>query len=155
MVASACRLARAVEEAQRLRLLDLAAIQDVCERSRGRHGLRALCTVLAEVEEPLSVRSELERRFARLCEEANLPSPALNVTVAGFEVDAHWPRRRLIVELDGFAHHRTRAAFERDRLRDADLQLAGYRVLRITARRLDREPAATVAALRTLLRASP
>lgn len=154
-VAPAPQLERAVEEAQRLRLLDLAAIQGVCERSHGRHGLRALRAVLADAREPLPVRSELERRFARLCEEADLPPPALNVTVAGFEVDAYWPRGRLIVELDGFAYHRSRAAFERDRLRDADLQLAGYRVLRITARRLDREPAAIAAALRMLLTAAP
>jgi very-short-patch-repair endonuclease len=48
--------------------------------------------------------------------------------VNGFEVDAHRQRAGLVVELDGFAHHRTRAAFEHDRLRDAALQVAGYRV---------------------------
>jgi very-short-patch-repair endonuclease len=62
---------------------------------------------------------------------------------------------RLVVELDGYAFHRTRAAFERDRARDAALQLAGYRVLRLTARRLGEEPVAVADAVRTLLSRPP
>jgi very-short-patch-repair endonuclease len=107
--------------------------------------------VLAERRELLETRSELERQFVELCREANLPLPALNTAVAGHEVDALWPRQRLIVELDGYAFHRTRAAFERDRTRDSELQLAGYRVLRITSRRLDCERAAVARAVRSLL----
>jgi very-short-patch-repair endonuclease len=79
----------------------------------------------------------------------------LNAQVAGFEVDALWLRERLIVELDGYLFHRTRGAFERDRLRDADLQLVGYRVLRITFRRLEREPTAVAETVRQLLAAQP
>ena len=75
----------------------------------------------------------------------------MNARVAGLEVDALWPDERLIVELDGYAYHRTRSAFERDRARDATLQLAGYRVLRITARRLGRDPDTVAAAVRALL----
>jgi very-short-patch-repair endonuclease len=73
------------------------------------------------------------------------------VIVAGFEVDAVWPDQKLIVELDGYAFHRTRAAFERDRMRDAALQIAGYRVLRVTYRRLLEEPGAVVSAIMELL----
>ena len=57
----------------------------------------------------------------------------------------------LVVELDGHDSHRTRAAFERDRQRDTALQLAGYRVLRITYRRLQSDPAAVLGAVRSLL----
>ena len=60
-------------------------------------------------------------------------------------------REGLIVELDGFAFHRSRGAFERDRIRGAELQRAGYRVLRITARRLDRESARIAETIRSLL----
>lgn len=73
------------------------------------------------------------------------------MTAAGFEVDAFWPGARLVVELDGFSYHRSRAAFERDRERDAALTLAGFRVLRITFRRLEREPKAVAETLRSLL----
>ena len=71
--------------------------------------------------------------------------------VAGHEVDLLWRAQRLIVEVDGFAFHASRAAFERDRLRDANLLAAGYRVIRITWRRLTREPEAVVAALAAAL----
>jgi very-short-patch-repair endonuclease len=87
----------------------------------------------------------LEDRFHRFCEEHRLPAPATNVTVLDHEVDALWPQARLVVELDSWEFHRHRAAFERDRARDADLLLAGYRIIRVTHRRLDTE-AATLAA---------
>ena len=147
------QLRRALEQAERLQLLDLRAAQALCERSPRRQGLRALSTLLADDREPLEVRSELERRFVGFCQEADLPLPALNTMVAGHEVDAFWPRQRLVVELDGYKFHRGRGAFERDRVRDLDLHVAGYRVLRITSRRLDRERAAVAAAVRSLLAA--
>jgi very-short-patch-repair endonuclease len=76
----------------------------------------------------------------------------MNVVVAGLEVDAAWRRERLIVELDGYEFHRTRAAFERDRARDATLQAAGYRVLRLTHRRLTSDPASARRLITTFLR---
>jgi very-short-patch-repair endonuclease len=75
----------------------------------------------------------------------------VNTSVAGFEVDALWPAQRLIVELDGYQHDRTWRAFERDRVQDAELQMAGYRTLRITHRRLVDEPQAVTTAIRRLL----
>jgi very-short-patch-repair endonuclease len=58
-----------------------------------------------------------------------------------------WDAQRLVVEVDGLKFHSTPARFERDRRKDADLMLAGYRVLRITWRRLTREPGQVVALL--------
>ena len=52
----------------------------------------------------------------------------------------HAHRERLVVEVDGYAFHSHREAFERDRHRDAELQAAGYRVLRVTWRRIASEP---------------
>jgi very-short-patch-repair endonuclease len=62
-------------------------------------------------------------------------------------VDAVWGRQRLVVEVDGHRYHRTRTKFERDRRKDADLLLAGYRVLRLTWWRLTREPRDVIALL--------
>jgi very-short-patch-repair endonuclease len=107
--------------------------------------------VLAEGVEPLLTRSELERLFLELCRDADLPVPSVNAVVLGYEVDAVWPHRKLVVELDGYGFHRSRAAFERDRARDAALQVAGYRVLRVTDRRLAGEAAAVQADVRSLL----
>jgi hypothetical protein len=145
------RLERALEQAERLEILDLNAIERVCEWGRGRHGLKALVALLSKLSPAPHTRSELERLFAVFCREHSLPPPSINVLAAGLEVDAMWPGRRLVVELDGFEFHRTRGAFERDRARDIELKLAGYDVLRVTARRLEREPAAIAGAIRRLL----
>ena len=130
------QLERVVEEAERLRLFDLREVEDLCARSHGRRGIRALKAALADAIEPPATRSELERRFLDLCRDAGLPTPSVNAAVLGYEVDALWPDARLVVELDGYGFHHGRAAFERDRARDAALQVAGYRVLRITDRHL-------------------
>jgi hypothetical protein len=145
------RLERAVEEAERLHLFDLRAVERACERNRGRHGLRPLLALLPGLSPAPETRSVLERQFVAFCREAGLPTPVMNAEVAGFEVDALWPRAGLVVELDGYAFHGTRAAFERDRARDAALQVAGYRVLRLTHRRLTTEPATVEQLIRPLL----
>jgi very-short-patch-repair endonuclease len=64
------------------------------------------------------------------------------------EVDFHWPEQRLVVELDGWKFHGHRVAFERDRIRDNELQLLGYTVLRFTWRT---DPAAMTAAVARFL----
>jgi very-short-patch-repair endonuclease len=51
------------------------------------------------------------------------------------------------VEVDGFAFHGGRDAFERDRTRDAQLQAHGYRDMRVTWRQLTTRPEAVVARL--------
>lgn len=71
--------------------------------------------------------------------------------MAGSEVDILFAEQRLVIEMDGYAFHRTRVAFERDRRRDADLAAAGYRVVRITWRALSTEPEAVVARLAAAL----
>ena len=53
----------------------------------------------------------------------------------------------LVVEVDGFQFHSTREAFERDRRRDAELQRAGLRVLRVTWRQIVDAPYVTLANL--------
>jgi len=75
----------------------------------------------------------------------------VNVRVGEHEVDALFGDARVIVETDGFQHHGTRAAFERDRARDARLAAAGYRVLRLTHRRIAHDPEAVAADLRAIL----
>ncbi len=146
---------RAFEEAQRLGLLNARAAGGLLERSRGRRGVRPLAALLAEDRAAVAVtRSALEARFLSVCRRAGLPRPLVNVRIAGFEVDAVWPAERLVVELDGYAYHRTRTAFERDRARDAALQIAGYRVARVTYRMLESDPAAVVDLVRSLLHRS-
>jgi hypothetical protein len=148
------RLEYAWEEADRLNLLQLRAIEDVCERGHGRRSLKPIRRLLAEARAATITRSPLEDDFAAFCHKDGLPMPSFTTTVLGYEVDALWPAQLLAAELDSWKFHRHRAAFERDRMRDAALQVAGYRTIRITHRRLHDEPGALAEELRALLRAS-
>lgn len=145
------RLESAFEEADRLRLLEMRALEAVCARGHGRRALAPIRRLIDEARAPDWTRSPLEARVLALCREYELPSPATNVEVLGREVDAFWPREQLIVEADSFAFHSHRAAFERDRTRDAAMQAEGYRVIRVTHRRLEREPAVIAKEIRSLL----
>jgi very-short-patch-repair endonuclease len=156
-VVSQRELRRAWEEADRLKLLRLVAVERICEQGYGRRALRPIRPLLAEARAPTTTRSALEERFAEFCcrHLADLPAPLTNVEVLGHEVDAFWPDRRLIVEMDGWAFHSHRAAFERDRERDAARQAAGYRVIRLTHRQLKSEAPRVAAQLRALLQDAP
>jgi very-short-patch-repair endonuclease len=85
-------------------------------------------------------RSELERRFLRLCRRYGFAKPETNAKVGPYEVDFLWRGYRLAVETDGWETHRTRAAFETDRLRDAELKARGYEVIRFTYRQVTDDP---------------
>jgi very-short-patch-repair endonuclease len=147
-------LTTALREAERLHLFDLRAIQAARARTRHREGPgdRALKDALAELAALATThtRSPLEDAFLDLLRRAGLPQPRTNATVEGHEVDAYWPQHRLVAELDGWAYHRTRHAFESDRARDAELQAAGHRVVRFTHHQVTHRSAHVVEALRRL-----
>lgn len=152
------RLRRAFEEADRLKLLRMPELEQACARAGRRKGVPTLRRLVVEATLPVTTRSPLEDRFAEFCRKhlSDLPEPQTNVTILGQEVDAYWPHRRLTVEMDSWEFHGHRTAFERDRARDAALQAAGYRVIRLTHRRLKVEPKAVAAELRRMLtNASP
>ncbi|HET9676632.1 MAG TPA: DUF559 domain-containing protein [Solirubrobacterales bacterium] len=148
-------LKKTAEAADRRNLLALRELERVCERGRGRRALRPMRLLLAELGVPAEGRSPLEIRFAEFLRERGIPAPTQNVHVLGHEVDALWPVAKLVVELDSWEHHGHRAAFERDRARDPKLLLAGYRTIRITHRRLDREADTVAVELRALLGLRP
>jgi very-short-patch-repair endonuclease len=96
---------------------------------------------------PGMTRSRMERELRALIKQAGLPAPQTNVEVAGYEVDMYRPTQRLVVEFDGWSTHSSRTAFESDRLKDAALQLAGERAMRVTGRQLEGRPHELVARL--------
>jgi Transcriptional regulator, AbiEi antitoxin/Protein of unknown function (DUF559) len=132
------RLERALAQAQRLQLYDHRAMADLLARSNGHRGTGALARAISG-EEPKWTRSELESWFLGLVRDAGLPEPLVNSSLTAPDhphivPDFYWPTHRLIVETDGWETHRTRAAFEQDRARDAALQAIGCKVLRFTWR---------------------
>lgn len=137
------QLRLAIEAAQRRDLLDRRAIESTLARSQGRRGIKPLLSALEEIarrgEAPWT-QSENENRMLALIREAGLPEPSANVMVAGFLVDLHWPRERVVVEVDSWTFHKTPAKFESDRRQDAKLQRTGEAVIRATADRIHYEP---------------
>jgi very-short-patch-repair endonuclease len=144
-------LGGAIERAERLGLLDLIAIEALLRRSRGFRGVARLRDALEIYRDPAFTRSRLERRFLTLVKRAGLPRPSMNYFIEGYELDAYWPAERFAVELDTYDYHGGHAAFERDRLRQEDLKLAGIEMTRVTGVRMDREPEAVAARLARLL----
>jgi len=155
------RLQRSVEEAQVQRILDVAALERLLELHPRRAGTRALRIALERggLLTETVVRSVFESAFAGCVTSAGLPPPRVNATLAvggrWIEVDFSWPAERVAVELDGHATHGTRSGFERDRARDRALQVAGWRVVRITWRQFQRERDLIARDLRALLAAKP
>jgi very-short-patch-repair endonuclease len=145
-------LERAVEQALVVGLTTYERLERAA--ASGRRGAARLGQAL--LTEPGLTRSEAERRLRRLIRAARLPRPVKNARVEGWEVDLLWREQRLIVEVDGYAYHRSRHAFERDRRRDVELTAAGYRVIRFTWRQIVDEPETVIARLAVLLHtASP
>lgn len=139
-------LTQALREAQARRLIRPADLLRRCDRRRGARLLRQ-----ALESEPGITRSEAERRLMRLLGRAGLPAPLTNVRVGRFEVDLLFSDERLVLEVDGFASHGSRAAFERDRDRDAALAALGYEVMRFTWRAIVERPELVVARIAAVL----
>lgn len=149
---SPSRLERALERAEELRIFDLGPVEELLSRCGGYPGAGHLRRAIAIYRpKPAFTRSKFEDRFLELVGSAGLPPPRMNFVLAGFELDVYWPEHRFAVELDVFATHGSRAAFERDRIRQEELKLAGVEMVRITDVRLAREPAATMRRLGALL----
>jgi hypothetical protein len=151
-VVSSEQLRLAYEQAEKRRILDFNALKELVRRSNGRRGLPALLALL-DYDPVLATdsKSPLESMFLDLVRQAGLPLPALNVMVEGFEVDAYWPRARLVVELQSYEHHAHRQAFDRDYSKLNRLRLAGYDVLTFTYRHVRTGPEWVVAAVRAML----
>jgi hypothetical protein len=141
-----------LERAEKRDLLDIRAVEALLARCGGHRGRGRLAEALAVYRpDPSFTRSHFEKRFRRLVTAAGIPAPAMNFNVAGYELDAYWPDLRFAVELDLFETHGSRAAFERDRLRQEELKLLGIEMIRVTKPRLDREPRMAIRNLAALL----
>jgi very-short-patch-repair endonuclease len=147
------RLRTLLEATLRRDLFDLAQISATIARNPGRHGIAPLTEALTYLaDEAPWTQSEKERHFLEFARAHGLPEPRVNVVVLHDPVDFFWPASNLIVEVDGWEFHKTHEAFEADRLKDAKHHVAGYLVLRITARRIERDAPAVAAEIRVLLR---
>jgi len=142
---------RDLDRAERLGLLELAAIDELLMRAGKHPGIAKLRAGAELHRDPAYTRSWLERRFLQLVRKSGLPIPSTNVFIAGFELDMYWERERFAVELDGYAFHSSRKSFESDRRRQEELKLAGIEMVRFTAQRVIDGPREVAGRLSRLL----
>jgi hypothetical protein len=150
-ILTAERLDRALERSEELGLFDLRPMDALIASAGGHPGVGRLRRALALYRPPPFNRSGLERRFLELAHRAGLPRPSTGFNVAGYELDVYWEPERFAVELDVYETHGSRAAFESDRLRQENLKLQGVEMIRVTGRRLDREPGEVIERVAVLL----
>jgi very-short-patch-repair endonuclease len=145
-------LERAVEQGFVNKLIGRTRMQEALDRASGRTGTAPLKHLLAGLLSQLPfTRSELERRFLKLVAKGNLPMPIVNRHREEHRVDFQWPAYRLIVETDGRGIHDNPYAFEEDRRRDLDLELADWHVIRLTWRQIAQQRERVLALLRKRL----
>lgn len=157
-VVSTREVERALEQGERMEIIDHRALDDQLARNPTRGAASRLRRALAALRPGAGpTESEFEEDFLALCRRLDLPDPERQLDIdpgdgePPVRADFAWPQHRLIVETDGGKDHRTRRGFESDRRKDQRLTLMGWRVVRITWRQLHEEPWRIERLLRRLL----
>lgn len=144
-------LEEAVNEADRLGLLDPEELYSAIQSIRKRPGVGRLRALLDRQTYRVT-HSVLEREFLRLVPPTGLPLPLTQVNLNGYRVDFYWPQLSLVVETDGLRHHHTTSQQTADRRRDQVLSAAGLTTLRFTTAQVRFEPAQVQTTLTTVAR---
>lgn len=121
------RVERAVNEADRLDLIDPPTLRAEIRDLQSRPGMACLrrllgCDALTD--------TGLERKFMAIVRSAGLSRPQTQQRVSGYRVDFYWPELGLVVETDGWRYHRTAGEQATDHRRDQAHTAAGLTTLR-------------------------
>jgi very-short-patch-repair endonuclease len=144
------QLEAAVNEADKLELIDPEKLLAELEGRRGATGVPTLRRVL-DRETFACTDSELERCFLRVVRRAGMQKPKTQQRVGEFRVDFLWPDLGLVVETDGLRYHRTTGQQAKDRFRDQSLVAAGFTVLRFTHAQVRYDAEHVIRTLRAVL----
>ncbi len=157
-------VARCLEEWLADRVVTISQLRAAVDATarRGRPGPRVLRHLLdTRILGDAVADSAAEAALARLLVAHGLPRPEHHHLAAAdtgrviAELDYAYPAHRVALELDGYGVHlRSRAAFEGDRVRQNELEIAGWRVLRFAARQLWSAPELVVSQVRRVLAAT-
>jgi very-short-patch-repair endonuclease len=120
-------------------------------RNKGRYGSPAARILLQAADD--GAHSEAERLFVKLLEQAGITGWRTNYPVGGYVVDVAFLQSKLAVEIDGLAFHSESEDFHRDRLRQNDITLLGWQVLRFTWLDLVEYPDRVIATVRAAISA--
>jgi very-short-patch-repair endonuclease len=141
----------ALDQALVKRLTTRAQIKAVLATYPHRPGAPKLAALL-DPDRPTSLTASTpEERLFRHIRRANLPIPEVNARVGNYTADFLWREHKVILEIDGYHYHHTRAAFERDHRRDAEHQRDDFLVIRVTPRQLQHNHEAILVHVATTL----
>jgi len=123
-------LARALRESIRLALTTIYALGDWLGLVSHRRGSTRLAKAMARYRGlPLErARSGAEVRALEILRDAGVELPRLNVDIAGEEADLSWPKKRVLIEIDGGPFHQD---VGEDARKEAAWRRAGWSVHRI------------------------
>lgn len=127
------------------RRLGLADLQRAHLRNRGRWGAVAARRMLQAASG--GARSEAERILIQLLRSGGITGWHANYRVGPYVVDVAIPQLRIAIEVDGWAFHSDREAFQNDRTRQNWLALHGWQVLRFTWLDITQYPERVLAAI--------
>ena len=119
---------------------------------QGCRGTGRLRSILDLDGGPQRTRSDGERAMLRLLRANKISGFEANARISGYEVDFLWPELNFCVELDSWGAHSSRQAFERDRLKWAQLEASGVGVMPVSGRQLSADASGVIARLLAALR---
>ncbi len=119
-------------------------------RNKGRHGSPRARRLLQAADG--GARSEAERLFKQLLRQSGITGWKANQHVAGYEVDFVFPDAKVAIEIDGLAFHSGADDFQRDRIKQNAIALAGWQVLRFTWLDLIEYPERVIATVKRAIR---
>lgn len=148
----------AIDSALRKELTSLNSLSDflVEEARSGTAGVQLLRERLGRRQPGEGLpRSPLEREVLEFLSHAGLPRPLINVPIRGDDgffalVDFFYPKQKVVIEVQSYAHHSSMLAFNRDAERLSELTARGYRTMEVTLEQIRDRPFALTERLRQL-----
>lgn len=120
-------------------------------RNKGRYGSPAARRLLQVAAD--GARSHAERLLIDLLRRAGITGWVTNYPVGRYRVDVGFPRAKVAVEVDGWAFHSDQTDFQQDRVRQNEIALMGWQVLRFTWLDLTEYPDRVIALIRSAISA--
>ncbi|MEJ2861315.1 DUF559 domain-containing protein [Actinomycetospora flava] len=135
--------ARLLDRALQQERVGLPALRKALEAMGQRHGVVLARRLVALAEG--GARSEAERRAHRRLARARITGWTANLPVdlpglGRAVLDIAFPEHRIAIEIDGWAFHRDVDRFRRDALRQNEVVIGGWRVIRVTWYDLQEKP---------------
>lgn len=128
------------------RHVELRDLWRVHIRNKGRHGSPAARILLQAAAD--GARSEAERLLVKLLKEARITGWKANYRLGRYVIDVAFPIHSIAIETDGWAFHHDQEDFQKDRVKQNEIALLRWQVLRFTWLDLTEYPQRVIAEIR-------